>query len=66
MKWKDWRGVPLAPLLTQQEEGRVRTLLYWLARLMGDAGAVRRGTYPRRHVRKMAHRKAGRTINRWI
>lgn len=44
----------------------LRSLLYALARLLGDIQAIRKGTYHKRLVRKYAHRKTGGWLNRWL
>ncbi|MEA5444601.1 hypothetical protein VCB98_02070 [Gammaproteobacteria bacterium AB-CW1] len=43
---------------------RTRGLLYWLARLLGDVNAVRRGRVGRRIGRRVVGRAAGRGIGR--
>lgn len=39
-----------------------RGFLYWLARLLGDVNAVRRGKI----VRRIGRRLAGRVTGRWL
>lgn len=41
-----------------------RSLLYWLARLLGDANAVRRGRVGRRIARRAAGRGSGRALRK--
>ena len=45
---------------------RVRSLLYGLARLLGDVQAVRRGRVGRRLVRRVAGKLAGRALRRFL
>lgn len=42
----------------------LRSLLYALARLLGDLGAVRRGTIGKRIVRRAAGKVSGRLLGR--
>lgn len=41
-----------------------RGVLYWLARLLGDLGAIRRGRVGRRIGRRIAGKLAGRGLGR--
>ena len=41
-----------------------RGFLYWLARLLGDINAVRRGRVGRRVARRVAGRAAGRGLGK--
>ncbi len=41
-----------------------RSFLYWLARLMGDVNAVKRGRVGRRIGRRVAGRATGRGLGR--
>ena len=45
---------------------RVRSLLYWLARLLGDLSAVSKGTVGKRIVRRLAGKASGRLLGRLI
>ena len=46
---------------------KTRGILYWLARLLGDVNAVRRGRVGRRVARRAAGRAVGRGIfRRWF
>lgn len=42
----------------------MRSWLYWLARLLGDASAVRRGTVGKRIARRLVGRATGRMLGR--
>jgi hypothetical protein len=42
----------------------LRTLLYTLAKLLGDVQAVRRG--PEAMVKRLARRQAGKITGRWL
>lgn len=42
----------------------LRSLLYALARLLGDVNAVRRGTVGKRIARRIAGKATGRTLGR--
>lgn len=44
----------------------VRSLLYWLARLLGDVNAVRRGRIGQRIVRRVAGKAAGRALRKTL
>lgn len=44
--------------------GRTRGFLYWLARLLGDVNAVRRGRVGQRIARRAVGRKVGRVLGR--
>lgn len=48
------------------EGGTVRSFLYWLARLMGDIAAVRKGRVGRRVARRIAGKGTGRLLGRWF
>jgi hypothetical protein len=41
----------------------MRSLLYWLARLIGDANAIKRGRIGRRIGRRTAGRLTGKLLN---
>lgn len=43
---------------------RIRGLLYWLARLLGDANAVKKGRVGRRVARRAAGKATGRALRR--
>jgi hypothetical protein len=43
-----------------------RSLLYFVARLLGDVNAAKKGKLPQRLVRKALLRKTGRTVSRLI
>ena len=45
---------------------RIRSLLYWLARLLGDVNAVRRGRIKQRIVRRVAGKAAGRALRKTL
>lgn len=45
---------------------RFRSLLYWLARLLGDVSAVRKGRVGRRVARRAAGKVTGRVLGRWF
>lgn len=45
---------------------RIRSLLYWLARLLGDYNAVRRGRIGQRLVRRVAGKAAGRALRKTL
>ena len=45
---------------------KIRTLLYWLARLLGDVNAVRRGRVGQRVVRRVAGKAAGRAMRKTL
>ena len=44
----------------------VRPLLYWVARLLGDVNAVRRGRIRQRIVRRVAGKAAGRALRKTL
>lgn len=44
--------------------GKTRSFLYWLARLLGDVNAVRRGRIGQRIARRLAGRATGRLLGR--
>lgn len=44
----------------------MRSFLYWLARLLGDLSAVRKGRVGRRVGRRWAGKVTGRTFGRWF
>lgn len=44
----------------------MRSWLYWLARLLGDIEAVRRGRVGKRIARRLAGRVVGRALWRWL
>ena len=44
----------------------VRSLLYWLARLLGDMNAVRRGRIRQRIVRRVAGKAASRALRKTL
>lgn len=46
--------------------GKFRTLLYWLARTLGDVNAVRRGEIGKRIARRAAGKLTGRALGRLI
>jgi len=43
-----------------------RGFLYWLARLLGDVNAVRRGKVGRRVARRLAGKVTARGLWRWF
>ena len=43
---------------------RLRPLLYWLAKLLGDIDAVKRGRVGRRIARRAAGKATGRALGR--
>lgn len=43
---------------------KVRTVLYTLARLLGDANAVKKGKIGQRILRRIAGRAAGKILNK--
>ena len=45
---------------------RIRSLLYWLARLLGDVNAVRKGRVGQRIVRRVAGKAAGRAMRKTL
>ena len=45
---------------------KTRGILYWLARILGDVNAVRRGRVGRRIARRAAGRAVGRGFRRWF
>lgn len=45
---------------------RIRSLLYWLARLLGDVNAVRRGRIGQRIVRRVAGKAASRAMRKTL
>jgi hypothetical protein len=51
---------------TRSTLAATRSLLYLLARLLGDVIAVRRGRVGRRIARRMAGRAVGRAIGRLL
>ncbi len=44
----------------------LRSLLYTLAKLLGDVQAVRKGRIGKRIVRRVAGRITGRMLGRWL
>lgn len=44
----------------------MRSFLYWLARLLGDVNAVKRGKIGRRIGRRAAGKVTGRALRRWF
>ena len=44
----------------------IRSLLYWLARLLGDVNAVRRGRIGQRIARRVAGKAAGRAMRKTL
>lgn len=44
--------------------GKLRSILYLFARILGDINAVKRGTVGRRIVRRVAGRVTGRALGR--
>ena len=49
---------------TAMSIGKLRGWLYWLARLLGDVNAVKRGRTGQRIARRAAGRLAGRLLRR--
>ena len=45
---------------------KIRSLLYWLARLLGDVNAVRKGRVGQRVVRRVAGKAAGRAMRKTL
>jgi len=45
---------------------RLRGFLYWLAKLLGDVSAVKRGRVGRRVGRRAAGKVTGRMFRRWF
>ena len=45
---------------------KIRSFLYWLARLLGDVNAVRRGRVGQRIVRRAAGKATGRALRRTL
>ena len=45
---------------------KIRSLLYWLARLLGDVNAVRRGRIGQRVARRVAGKAAGRAMRKTL
>ena len=45
---------------------RVRSLLYWLAKILGDLGAVKKGTVGKRVLRRGAGMATGRFLRKLI
>ncbi|MBS3933490.1 MAG: hypothetical protein KGZ35_03965 [Truepera sp.] len=45
---------------------KTRSFLYWLARLLGDVNAVKRGRVGQRITRRVAGRMTGRAFRRWF
>jgi len=43
---------------------RIRGVLYWLARLLGDITAVRKGKAGRRIIRRIAGKASGRILRK--
>ena len=43
---------------------KTRGFLYWLARLLGDVSAVKKGQVARRVARRLAGKAAGRALRR--
>ena len=48
----------------QMSINKTRGFLYWLARLLGDINAVKRGKVGRRVARRAAGRMTGRTLRK--
>ena len=46
--------------------GRFRSFLYWLARVLGDVNAVRRGRVGQRVARRLAGKATGRALGRFF
>ena len=44
----------------------IRSLLYWLARILGDVNAVRRGRIGQRIVRRVAGKATGRALRKTL
>ena len=44
----------------------IRSLLYSIARLMGDGNAVKKGTVGKRIGRRAAGKLTGRTLGKWF
>jgi hypothetical protein len=44
----------------------MRGFLYWLARLLGDVNAVKRGKMARRIGRRAAGKVTGRLLGKWF
>jgi hypothetical protein len=44
----------------------LRSLLYWLAKLLGDVQSVRKGRVGKRIVRRAAGKLTGRMLGRWL
>ncbi len=44
----------------------IRSLLYWLARLLGDVNAVRRGRIGQRIARRVAGKAASRAMRKTL
>ncbi len=44
----------------------IRSLLYWLARMLGDVNAVRRGRIGQRIVRRVAGKATGRALRKTL
>ncbi len=45
---------------------KIRSFLYWLARLLGDVNAVRRGRIGQRVARRVAGKAAGRAMRKTL
>lgn len=45
---------------------KIRSALYWFARVLGDVNAVRRGTVGKRVARRLAGKGTGRLLRRLI
>ena len=43
---------------------KVRSLFYWLAKLLGDLSALRKGTVGKRIVRRLAGKVSGRFLGK--
>jgi hypothetical protein len=46
--------------------GKIRTLLYSLAKILGDINAIKGGTIGKRIVRRTAGKIIGRQMGRWF
>ena len=51
---------------TAMSIGKLRSWLYWLARLLGDVNAVKRGLAGQRVARRATGRLAGRLLGRLL
>ena len=45
---------------------KIRSFLYWLARLLGDVNAVRKGRVRQRIVRRVAGKATGRAMRKTL